>query len=426
MESKAGKRILTVAEDRELNQPMIEEFKKAAEARGWGFQQLTKLNSDQLARYDFSGISLDYVVYRALSKNDYTESERLLFYLKKNNKIVINADAAGARNCTSDKHFQQGLFMLDPFLKDYALPTFMAKHKANVMSYINGKRVHFPILLKQRYGTIGKDIYMIKKEEDLDKIQNYSYYAIEQYVEPECDWRVFVVGGTAVGIMRKYGDPKHMDNFLVWSSGRIRKKEDDPDVIEELAKIACRTAAVSRLEYAGIDILRDKKTKKYYILETNFAAGWMNGFTQVTGVNIPEIVIDWFDDRGDAKEQPVNVVVKNYIERRKEYLSRATRDYYDRILSGEKGITKNLEEYFKYEPAKYLCDTGTIFKKLSEAFKDLTESKTPKDHRPLIEEINQMPLSWTGNFIGPETGTIEEGAILAALYLFILGKIDKV
>ena len=320
MVSKTKKRILTVAEDRKLNQPMVDEFKKAAEARGWGFQQLTKLNSDCLARYDFSDIPLDFVVYRALSENDYTESERLLFYLKKNNKVVINADAAGARSCTSDKHFQQGLFLLDPVLKENALPTFKAKHEANVVSYIDGGRVHFPILLKNRYGTIGKDIFMVKNKEELSKIENFQNYVIEQYIKPECDWRVFVIGGTAVGIMRKFGDPEHLDNFVAWSSGRFRRKEDDPDTIEELTRIACRAAAVSRLEYAGVDILREKDTGKYYILETNFAAGWMNGFTSVTGVKIPELVLDWLSDRGDALEQPVRKVVKEYIERRREQL----------------------------------------------------------------------------------------------------------
>ncbi len=425
MEKKATQRTITVIEGRAENQQIVEDFKIAAKNRGWGFWHLAKLNSDKLARNDLADIPLDFVVYRALMQNDYSESERLLFYLKNKGAIAPNADAAGARASTSDKHFQQGLFLLDPVLKEYALPTFKAKHKANVMSYINGGRVHFPILLKHRYGTTGKNIILIKNEEELDEIKSFNNYIIEQYIEAECDWRVFVVGGTAVGIMRKYGDPAHPEDFVAWSGGRKRVLEDDPDTIEILSKIACRAAAASRLEYAGVDILRDAKTKKYYLLETNYSAGWMN-FMPITHINIPEIVIDWFDDRGDAKEQPVNIVVKNYIERRKEYLSRATRDYYDRILSGEKGITKNLEEYFKYEPAKYLCDTGTIFKKLSDAYKDLTESKTPKDYKPLIEEIDQMPLSWTGNFIGPETGTIEEGAILAALYLFILGKIDKV
>ena len=427
MDKKATQRIITVIEGRTENQQIVDDFKKAAENRGWGFQHLITLNSDKLARNDLSDIPLDFVVYRALVNNDYSESERLLFYLKNKGAIAPNADAAGARVSTSDKHFQQGLFMLDPVLKEHTLPTFKAKHKANVMSYIKGGRVHFPILLKNRYGTTGKNIILIKNEEELDKVADFDNYVIEQYVEAECDWRVFVIGGTPVGIMRKYGDPNHPDDFEAWSGGRKRMLEDDPDTIEILSKIACRAAIASKLEYAGVDILRDAKTKKYYLLETNYAAGWLN-FTSITHINIPELFIDWFNDLADAKEQPVKDSIKKYIEHRKKYLSRATSAAYDDILAGKKGIIEKIKDNFKNEPSKYLCDTGTIFKKLSEAYVDLTESDNsdPIKYKVLIEEIGEMPFSWTGNMIGPETGTLEEGAILAALYLFILGKIDKV
>lgn len=427
MNKKATQRIITVIEGRTENQQIVDDFEKAAENRGWGFQHLIKLNSDKLARNDLADIPLDFVVYRALMQNDYSESERLLFYLKNKGAIVPNADAAGARMSTSDKHFQQGLFLLDPMLKEYALPTFKAKHKANVMSYINGKRVHFPILLKHRYGTAGKNIILVRNEDELNIIKNFDGYIIEQYIEAECDWRVFVIGGTPVGIMKKVGDLERPDDFRAWSGGRFRTLEDDPETIEILSKIACQAAAVSRLEYAGVDILRDAKTKKYYLLETNYAAGWLN-FTSITNINIPDLVIDWFEDRDDAKKEPFSVTVKRYIDKRKKYLSRATSEAYDDILAGKKGTIEKVKGSFKYEPAKYICDTGAIFKKLSEAYIDLTESKDPdlEKYKILIQEIEEMPLSWTGNFIGPETGTIEEGAILAALYLFILGKIDKV
>ena len=266
MGAAKNNQILTVVEGREKNQQIVDDFKKAAENRGWGFRHIDRLNSDLIARYDFADIPLDNVVFRELTHNNYVEAERLFFYLKKNHKIVMNADAAGARAATSDKHFQQGLFLLDPFLKEYALPTFEAKSKANVMSYINGGRVHFPILLKYRYGTAGRNIILIKNEADLDKVKNFNGLLIEQYVEPECDWRVFVIGGTPVGIMRKQGDLNHPENFEAWSGGRKKNLETDPDTIEILSKIACRAADVSKLEYTGVDILRDAKTKYYFVL----------------------------------------------------------------------------------------------------------------------------------------------------------------
>ena len=419
MEPAKAHRTLTVVEGRQENKKVIDDFKKAAEDRGWGFSQLDGLNSDRLARFDLSDIPLDYVVYRNLTKNNYTESERLLTFLKQNHKIIINADVTGARASTSDKHFQQGLFLLDPFLKDYALPTYEAKNKLNVMSYIKGRRVHFPIVLKYRYGTTGKDITLIKDESDLEKVKDFNDLLIEQYIEPECDYRVFVMGGAAIGIMRKNGDPDHPEDFVAWSAGRSKFIEDDPDTIEILSKIACRAADVSRLEYTGVDIIRDAKTKKLYILETNYAAGWMN-FTPVTKINIPDLVLDWIEDRADAREEPIEKSVKKYIDKRKKYLSKTDQKLYEDILAGKTEALKKAEKKFAGKEDKYTYNTGAIFKKLMSAYQD------PSNASNTIAEIESMPLSWAGNYIGPEVGTLEEGAILSAMYLYILGKNSKV
>lgn len=426
MDNNPTNRVVTVVEGRNENKKIVDDFTEAAKKRGWSCQCIGYVNSDLLARYDLSSLPLDFVVFRSLTNNNYAEAERLLFYLKRNHRFVINADAAGSRCATSDKHFQQGLFLLDPFLKDYALPTFESKSKDNVMSYIEGKRVHFPILLKSRYGTTGKDILLIRNEAELEKVEDFDGYVIEQYVEPECDWRVFVIGGTAVGIMRKRGNPAHPEDFSAWSGGYERFVETDPDTIEILSKIACRAADVSRLEYTGVDIVREAGTKKLYLLETNFAAGWMN-FTPITKIDIPELVIDWFEDLDDARKDPIHVSVKRYIEKRRQHLSRETNELYDKILDGDKGVIEKAKTMFKDMDRRYLYDSGMIFDKLISAYERLADGAELSDQdKMLIDEIESMPFSWAGNFIGPELGTLEEGAILSALYLYILGKTDKV
>ena len=60
MESAKAHRTLTVVEGRQENKKVVDDFKKAAEDRGWGFSQLDGLNSDRLARFDLSDIPLDY------------------------------------------------------------------------------------------------------------------------------------------------------------------------------------------------------------------------------------------------------------------------------------------------------------------------------------------------------------------------------
>lgn len=415
-----GERTLTVIDNDKRKEAYYDGFEKVAKKHHWRIEWLDAINSDKIARLDFRGIPLNHVIFRDLPKNNFSEAERVLEWLKKNNKISINADnTVGGKSIFADKHFQQGLFLLDPILKEYALPTYEAKFKENVLSYVESKRVSFPIVLKPRRGSLGEGIKLIKNKKELDEIKDFSGLLIEQYIEPECDWRVFVVGGTPVGVMRKTGNPDRPDDFELWSGGYHRSLEKNPDIIEVVGKIACRAAAISHLEYTGVDIIRGKNTNKYYILEANFNAGWFN-IPPSIGFSVPELMFNWIKDRSDAKNQSTAESIKRYIKNRKQYLSRKTRENYEKILAGEKGITKKLAEQFKPYPSKYLYDAGLIFKKLADAY----ENDLPAEN--LIKEIEQMPLSWAGNFIGPEVGVLEDGAILSALYLYLLGKTKKV
>ena len=417
-------RTLTIIEGREENRRMVDDFAREAKNRGWKCCQLLGINSDRISRLDFSDIPLDYVIFRDLTNNNYKETERVLFWLQKNHKICINVNATGGRICTSDKHFQQGLFMMDPFLRSYALPTFEAKSKKNTLAYVDAGRVHYPFVMKPRLGTTGAGIILVRTPEDLDSINNYQNYIIEQYIEPECDFRVFVIGGTAVGIMRKVGDIHNPSDFKVWSSGQKRYPEEDPEVISILSEIATRAAAISRLEYTGVDILRAKQTGKYYLLETNFAAGWGNNFIETTKADIPAFTLDWFEDQDQARHQPVATAVAHYIKRRKAFLPEKIQRDYDAILSGNESPIQTYQSIFANYPNHYSTDAGKIFETLATLYRNFAD--TPRETlKQTLHNIESLPLSWAGNFIGPEVGTLHDGAILSAMYLYLLHKITK-
>lgn len=423
--SKQVARTLTVMEGREENRHMIDGFAAAAKKRGWNFCQLLGINSDHVARFDFEGTPLDYVIFRELSYNNYHEAERIMYWLKQNRKTCINIDVAGRRMSTSDKHFQQGLFLMDPFLKRYALPTFEAKNKANVKSYIEASRVQYPIVLKDRRGTAGKNITLINTADDLDKIKDFRDLLIEQYIEPICDYRVFVIGGVAVGTMRKIGDEKNPGDFATWSAGRKKYAEDDKKTLDLLSEIATRAAAISKLEYAGVDIIKEAETGKYYLLETNIAAGWPN-FTPVTHINIPDLVMDWFEDKCESENLIYDQSVKEYIAHRKKYLPDSIKTDYEKLLKGAPNVYESYQTVFSKYPNRYLYDGGMIFEKLTNAYQDIiAHPENAPQYKNLVQEIEQMPLSWAGNFIGPEVGTPHDGAILSAMYLFIHDKLTS-
>ena len=421
------RRTLTVMEGRTKNLPMVKGFAAAAKKRGWDFCQLDLINSDKISRLDFDDIPLDYVVFRDLTRNNYYEAERVIEFLLQKHIIGMNMNVTGNRSATSDKHYQHGLFLLDPTLKKYTLPSFEAKSAANVRAYITWDRVHYPIVLKSRHGTAGKDIILVEKAEDLKDIKNYDGMIIEQYIKPECDYRVFVIGGTAVGVMRKSAHDAEPGNFEAWSAGRKKNLETDPDTLDVLSEIATRAAAISRLEYAGVDIIKSKDDGEFYLLETNFAAGWANGFINTTKVDIPDLVIEWFEDMDEGRNQPIATAITKYIEKRLKYLPERIQKSYQAILDGDVTALVPYQSVFANYEDQYLYDAGNIFKKLSKAYQDIIANpQKASETAPLIEQIESMPLSWAGNFIGPEVGTLHDGAILSALYLYLLHKTKKI
>ena len=418
---------ITVVEGRPENRRMVDDFGVAAVKRGWGFTHLFKINSDTIARNAFEKIPLSHVIMRDLTNNNYVETERLLYWLKTHHIPCINGAPAGGRICTSDKHFQQGLFMLDPVLKNNTLPTFEAKFKQNIIDYIEADRLHYPIVLKPRLGTTGAGIILIESQSDLDKVDNFEEYIIEQYVKPECDYRVFVIGGTAVGVMRKEGDPEHPGDFKTWSSGFKRRPETDPDTLDIVKDLAVRAADISRLEYTGVDIVKEAETGKYYVLETNYAAGWGNKFIEVTGVDIPSLTIDWFEDIDFGRQHTTSDSVERFINQRFEHLPAKIRQTYDSILDGDPNATIDFRPIFDQYPDRNLEDAGYLFKHLEAAFLSVTSDQSAGvKYRDLLSAIDSLPLSWAGNFIGPQVGNLHVGAILSALYLYLLHKTEKI
>lgn len=423
---------LTVMEGREENFFLVDDFMKEAEKIGWDFLRLTRIDSDKIASGELDDVPLDYVVFRELTGNDYYEAERVMDYLRANDKVSVNADVAGGRTSTSDKHYQMGLFMLDPFLRKHILPTFMVESRNDVEKCIKLEKVHYPVVLKPRRGTLGRDIILVRNESELQNIKDYRGMVVEQYVEPECDFRVFVIGGAAVGAIRKLGDLDNPRDFKAWCSGRTRIHEKNPRVLSILSKIACKAAAVSGLEYGGMDIIRSKEDGKYYLLETNIAASWSN-FVPVTGINIPELVLKWMRDRGEGKSMTKKEAAAKYYENWKKYTSLDVKKDIDLIMVGDNSILAKYDKVFSAYKDKELYKSGYLYKALKKAYMEAKRAprKTfcdtaSQETRNLLENIEKMPFSRMGNYIGPEVLTLDEGMILTAMWFYVLSKMQKV
>jgi len=116
------------------------------------------------------------------------------------------------------------------------------------------KKIRYPFLMKPELGVRGEGIVLINNENDLNKFEgNYRSFAIEQFIKSKYDWRVFVLGGVPLGVMKKLGNEDDPADFVAKSGGKKHFIEPDEKIHEEVCRIAVKACEVSGLDYAGID-----------------------------------------------------------------------------------------------------------------------------------------------------------------------------
>jgi glutathione synthase/RimK-type ligase-like ATP-grasp enzyme len=105
--------------------------------------------------------------------------------------------------------------------------------------------------------------------------------------EPGFDWRVLVIGGRAVTVMRRVSEG-WVHN--VAQGARVERAT----LTESLAALAERAVAALGLDYAGVDIIPTPAGAT--VLEVNGVAAW-RGLQGVTGFNIARAIVDDLLDR---------------------------------------------------------------------------------------------------------------------------------
>lgn len=420
------KRELTLVEGRELNQNMARELIRTAEKMGWKATLLKTIPSDKISAGKLDEIFAPFVIWRGpvKYKNQY-EIERTIYFLNHSDRVTINTRPEGGRVNTSDKFFQHECFLGDEEVKKHMLPMYPALSKENVLEMINDGTISYPFVLKPDFGTRGEGIALITSKEDLEGFEgNYAVFSAEPFVKSKYDWRVFVLGGSALGAMRKIGNESDESDFMAKSGGKERWNEDDVAIREEIFDLAVRVTAASGLEYAGVDLIRDDETGRFIVLETNIAGGWQNGFFEATGIHIPTKIVQWLEDRAKLIEgENIPEVMKSYINTRLGFLSQKGKKEYNEIISFKKKITR------EREICNYDIESRDmpLIRKLSSAYvlvqnDDLSDIEKMK-LKMFISEVEKYEISRFGNFVGKDSGSLEQSLIPTAYYLAISSKL---
>lgn len=149
----------------------------------------------------------------------------------------------------------------------------------------------YPLIIKHCAGSQGRHVFKVESLEGakkvLDKYEHSSDFLIQPFLKAGEDVRVIVLGGKALGAMKRTALPgKFLTNFSVGGEVENYDLAKDP-AARELAE---KVAALFKVDYSGIDLMRDEEGN-WLILEINKSAQF-EGFEKATGINVAKAIIE--------------------------------------------------------------------------------------------------------------------------------------
>ncbi|MEP7226727.1 MAG: RimK family alpha-L-glutamate ligase [Gemmatimonadales bacterium] len=146
------------------------------------------------------------------------------------------------------------------------------------------------VIVKPLFGSMGLGMVRVSDEEMAFRVfrtieQIRGVYYLQRTIDHEgVDIRAFVVGGRVLGAIER--------RSTGWRTNLARGGTARGVALsEELRALAVRAAAAVGADYAGVDLLADRKGK-VYVLEVNGIPGW-KGLQEATSIDVAGRLVDF-------------------------------------------------------------------------------------------------------------------------------------
>ena len=147
----------------------------------------------------------------------------------------------------------------------------------------------FPLIFKECHGSLGKQVKLIRDEQQLKEVY-LTYKKIphlyEEYIykKPATDYRLIVVGDKVIASMKRVNENEFRSNIALGGKGY----DVTAEIPASFKQAAIKTAQFLKLDYAGIDII--ERDKKPLVLEANGNA-FFSEIEKVTKVNVAKALV---------------------------------------------------------------------------------------------------------------------------------------
>lgn len=177
------------------------------------------------------------------------------------------------------------------------IPSLMSNNYDTVKNFID--ETNFPILTKPINGKQGREILQHSSLESILDVVNKSEIPliIQPMIPNDGDYRVWILKDKVIGVIKRSpnAEGEFRSNISLGGTAQVASLPDD------VLDMAIKSAQILDLDMAGVDIIQDVNTKKYYIMEVN-AAPQFNGFMATTGINLFEVITKYIIKEIESKK----------------------------------------------------------------------------------------------------------------------------
>lgn len=153
------------------------------------------------------------------------------------------------------------------------------------------KELGYPLIVKESYGSLGKQVYLIKNREELNSTYARLYHTTHLYqkyvgknINKAKDYRIITIGGKFVTAMERDNENDFRSNIA--AGGHGTKAENLPQSYIDCAE---KVSKILKLDYAGIDLMPGENERPWFI-EANSNA-FFKEVEKVTGVDLADLFV---------------------------------------------------------------------------------------------------------------------------------------
>lgn len=150
--------------------------------------------------------------------------------------------------------------------------------------------IGLPMIVKENYGSLGRQVYLIKTKTELLEIENkliHVPHIFQEFIKSSVgkDYRLIVIGGKVVAYMKRENKHSYLSNLATGGTSSVIKL---PNSYIEMAE---KCAKILELDYCGVDILEGESGEP--ILSEVNSNAFYEGIEKTTGVNVARLYVEY-------------------------------------------------------------------------------------------------------------------------------------